>query len=180
MSDNPAFQLLCTIRDKARELSTKDFSYAAQAAGIKYIAYLVNGVHFYTDAQDIKEVSVCANLIPVPQTKLWMRGLVNSKGTLYSVSDLSLIAGYGKPTAPKSGHLLLVNNDTSQSALLVNRVIGFRYFDEHAQVADLDNHHEKLDGLSTFVTEAFNADGQDWYRLDVKKLLEAEQFLEVQ
>jgi len=180
MSDNPAFQMLCAIRDQARELSKQNFSYASQAAGVKYIAYSVNGVQFYTDAQDVKEVSVCENLMVVPQTKRWMRGLVNSKGTLYSVSDLSLIAGYKQPTSLKNGHLLLINNEVSQSALLVSRVIGFRYFEERSQVTDLDNHQEKLDGLSAFVDEAFYADGQDWYHLDVNKLLEAEQFLEVQ
>ena len=180
MSENQAFQLLSNIRDKARELSSENISYAAQDAGIKYIAYSVNGMNFYTNAQDIKEVSVCENLMVVPQTKRWMRGLVNSKGTLYSVSDLALVAGYEQATSLKNGHLLLVNNEISQSALLVSRVIGFRYFAEEARMTDLDGHQEKLDGLSAVVDEAFNTDGQNWYHLDVKKLLSAEQFLEVQ
>ncbi len=180
MSNNPAFELLSNIRDKARELSTQNLSFAAQAAGTKYIAYSVNGVNFYSNALDIKEVSVCENLMVVPQTKRWMRGLVNSKGTLYSVSDLSLVAGYDQPTSVKNGHLLLVSDEASQSALLVSRVIGFRYFEEQERMTDLDEHQETLDGLSTFVGEAFTADGSEWFNLDVKKLLEAEQFLEVQ
>lgn len=180
MSNNTAFELLSTIREQARELSTQDVNYAVQDAGVKFIAYSVNGVNFYTDAQDIKEVTVCENLMVVPQTKRWMRGLINSKGTLYSVNDLSLVAGFEQPTSLKNGHLLLINNEHSQSALLVSRVIGFRYFAEQARMTDLDSHQEKLDGLSTFVDEAFNADNEDWYHLDVNKLLEAEQFLEVQ
>jgi len=180
MSTNTAFQLLSTMRDQARELGEQDVNYAVQDAGVKYIAYAVNGVNFYTDAQDIKEVAVCENLMVVPQTKRWMRGLINSKGTLYSVNDLSLVAGFEQPTSIKNGHLLLVNNELSQSALLVSRVIGFRYFDEHARMTDLDSHQDSLDGLSAFVDEAFNEDDENWYHLDVNKLLKAEQFLEVQ
>ena len=91
MSNNPAFELLSNIRDKARELSTQNLSFAAQAAGIKYIAYSVNGVNFYSNALDIKEVSVCENLMVVPQTKRWMRGLVNSKAVSYTHLTLPTI-----------------------------------------------------------------------------------------
>ena len=90
------------------------------------------------------------------------------------------MAGYDQPTSVKNGHLLLVSDEASQSALLVSRVIGFRYFEEQERMTDLDEHQETLDGLSTFVGEAFTADGSEWFNLDVKKLLEAEQFLEVQ
>ena len=180
VSNSAAFELLSNMRDQARELSTQDVNYAVQDAGMKYIAYAVGGVNFYTNAQDIKEVTVCENLMVVPQTKRWMRGLVNSKGTFYSVNDLSLVAGFEQPTSLKNGHLLLINNEGSQSALLVSRVIGFRYFAEQTRLADLESHQEKLDGLSTFVDDGFSADDEDWYHLDVNKLLQAEQFLEVQ
>jgi len=129
MTENAPFELLKTIRADALALAEQGLTYATQSAGVKNIAYVVNGVNFYCDAQDIKEISTCDNLMVVPQTKSWMRGLVNSKGVLYSVTDLSLFAGYGRPTQEKRGHLLLLNDAGQQSALLVNRVIGFRYFE---------------------------------------------------
>lgn len=180
MTDSAPFQLLATIRKEAQILASKGLTYSTQSAGIKNIAYRVNGVNFFCDASDIKEVSVCENLMRVPQTKLWMRGLVNSKGVLYSVSDLSLFAGFGRPIQANKGHLLLLADDEQQSALLVSRVIGFRYFEGSKKITDIETKQETLDGLSSFVEEGFNADGQDWYRLNVTRLLESEQFREVQ
>ena len=180
MTENIPFELLNTIRKEALALAAKGLTYSSLSTGVKNIAYRINGINFFCDASDIKEVSVCENLMNVPQTKSWMRGLVNSKGVLYSVSDLSLFAGYGRPVQANKGHLLLLNNDSQQSALLVSRVIGFRYFEGKEKITNLESKQELLDGLSSFVEEGFHADEQDWFRLDVNKLLESEQFREVQ
>ena len=180
MINNPPFEVLKSIRDDALALAKQGLSYATQSAGVKNIAYVVNGVNYYCDAQDVKEVSTCDNLMIVPQTKSWMRGLVNSKGVLYSVTDLSLFAGYGRATQAQRGHLLLLNDADQQSALLVSRVIGFRYFEGAQEFENLDQKQELLDGLSSYVDTGFQADGEDWFRLNVKNLLASEQFREVQ
>ena len=93
MSENTPFELLSTIREEAQALASKGLTYATLSTGVKNIAFRVNGINFYCHASEIKEVSVCENLMVVPQTKGWMRGLINSKGVLYSVSDVSLFAG---------------------------------------------------------------------------------------
>ncbi|MEM7357603.1 MAG: chemotaxis protein CheW [Pseudomonadota bacterium] len=180
MSENSPFQVLSEMRQQALDLAEQGLSYARQSAGIKNIAYVVNDVYFYCQASDIKEVSVCENLMLVPQTKRWMRGLVNSKGVLYSVTDLSLLAGFDRPIPTNRGHLLLLSNEESQSALLVNRVIGFRYFDETQRLTDLASKQDSLDGLSAYVTGGYQADGRDWFGLDVASLLASEQFREIQ
>jgi chemotaxis signal transduction protein len=180
MTENAPFELLDSIRKEALALAAQGLTYATQSAGVKNIAYVVNGLNFYCDAEDVKEVSTCDNLMVVPQTKRWMRGLVNSKGVLYSVSDLSLLAGFERAVPSNKGHLLLLSDEQSQSALLVNRVIGFRYFEGSAALEDLSDKQDMLDGLSSFVHEGFRADEQDWFRLDVASLLASEQFREVQ
>lgn len=180
MEINSPFEILSNIRQSAIELAEQGLSYRSQSAGVKNIAYVVNDVYFYCDAQDVKEVSVCQNLVPVPQTKRWMRGLINSKGVLYSVNDLSLFAGFERAIQPQKGHLLLLNDGESQSSLLVNRVIGFRYFDEADKLSGLKDKQETLDGLGGFVDAGYHIDGRDWFHLDVEKLIESEQFREIQ
>lgn len=180
MTENAPFELLSSMRDAAVELAAQGLTYSTQSAGVKNIAYVVNGINFYCDARDIKEVSTCENLMVIPQTKDWLRGLINSKGVLYSVTDLSVFAGFGRPIQVNKGHLLLLNDPMAQSSLLVSRVIGFRYFDEDKKIRDLEGSLEAVDGLASFVEEGYRADGQNWFRLDVNKLLAAEQFREVQ
>ncbi|NND00479.1 MAG: chemotaxis protein CheW [Gammaproteobacteria bacterium] len=180
MQDKSPFQLLAEIRRKATELAGQGLSYLSQSAGVKNIAFKVNDINFYSAARDVREVSVCDKLMLVPQTKNWMRGLVNSKGILYSVNDLSLLAGFDRPVQISKGHLLLLSDQDSQSALLVNRVIGFRYFDESQRLPDIDSKLDVLDGLSSYVQEGYHADGRDWFHLDVSRLLASEQFREIQ
>lgn len=180
MAENAAFELLNSMRTEAVELAGQGLTYSTQSAGVKNIAYMVSGVNFYCDARDVKEVSTCDNLMVIPQTKNWLRGLVNSKGVLYSVNDLSLFAGFGRPVQPNKGHLLLLNDSAAQSSLLVSRVIGFRYFDDANKITNLESKLEAVDGLAPFVEEGYHVEGQDWFRLDVAKLLAAEQFREVQ
>jgi len=59
-------------------------------------------------------------------------------------------------------------------------VIGFRYFEDANKIEDLESSLEAVDGLAPFVEEGYSVEGQNWYRLDVEKLLAAEQFREVQ
>ncbi|MDB4511989.1 chemotaxis protein CheW [Arenicella sp.] len=180
MSEITAFELLSEIRAKAVALASQTTSYSIQSAGIKNIAYVVNGVNFFCDAEDVREVSTSYNIMPVPQTKRWMRGLFNSKGVLYSVTDLSLFAGFDRAVQENRGHLLLLADIDKQSALLVNRVIGFRYFENNKIIDDIDRNQELPDGLSSFVSEAYYIDDEHWYRLDIARLLQSEQFREVQ
>lgn len=180
MQDTSAFQLLNDIRQQAVELAEQDVVYATQSAGVKNIGYVVNGINFFSNAQDIKEISVCENLTAIPQTKPWLRGLINSKGVLYSVTDLSLFAGYSRPTPTNKGHLLLLKDDHSQSALLVNRVIGFRYFDDSMSVKNLEESESFPEGLSAYLDSGRQFEGQIWYELNVSRLLASEQFREVQ
>ena len=180
MSENTPLNLLGSIRDKAMELAAQGSVYSSQSAGTKNIAFVVNEVYFYCEASEVKEVAVCENLMPVPQTKRWMRGLVNSKGVLYSVSDLALLAGFDRPVPVNKGHLLLLADEDAQSALLVNRVVGFRYFEEPQKIEDLESRQDDLDDLAAFVTQGYHTDGHDWFRLDVEKLLSSEQFREIQ
>lgn len=180
MSENAAFELLSTIEKQANQLAEQGLSYVSQSAGVKNIAFAINGINFYCDSRDIKEVSTCEGLMPVPQTKQWMRGLVNSKGVLYSVSDMSLLAGFGRTIQATRGHLLLLNDEKSQTALLVNRVIGFRYFDESSNIDDIEKKKDQLEGLAAYVEGGFNDEDQDWYRLDIAALIASEQFREVQ
>ncbi len=180
MSANPAFDVLSQLRQDALDLAAQGLVYSTQSAGVKNIAFVVNGINFFCDANAVKEVAICDGLMTVPQTKTWMRGLINSKGVLYSVTDLSLFAGYGRPTSTQKGHLLLLDEKDKQSALLVNRVIGFRYFEGDQTVADLESKLDLLDGLGTYVVQGHHADGEDWYQLNITKLLESEQFREIQ
>ena len=180
MAASPAFELLKDIRSKAVELAKGGALSVDQTAGVKNIAYRVNNVNFFCDAEQVREVSTCEDLTVIPQTKRWLRGLVNSKGVLYSVTDLALFAGFDRPIAESRGHLLLLSDVDKQCAFLVNRVIGFRYFAPDQKLEKFTELESLPEGLASFVQAAYAMDDQHWFQLDVAALLDSEQFREVQ
>lgn len=180
MVEPSPLELLESIRQQALSVTADGSNVVRHALSNKNIAFYVSGVGFICDAAMVREVSVCGRLVSVPQTKRWMRGLVNSKGVLYSVTDLSLLAGFDRATTPSKAHLLFINDDFSQCSLLVDRVVGFRYFNDSQLLDDFSDKQEQISGLSAYVDGAYRVEEEVWFRLDLQSLIESEQFREVQ
>ncbi|MEO0367583.1 MAG: chemotaxis protein CheW [Pseudomonadota bacterium] len=183
MKTSEAYNLLSRLRDQAVEFAESGGRVIKQAGAARGIGFVVNGQRFYCEADVIKEVANCQNLIDVPQTKNWMRGMFNSKGVLYSVVDMGMLAGLERGITPNKGHLMLLGDIAGQSALLVNRVSGFRQFDfsSSGEVEKSDDRDAGWwDSLSAFVgDEVFDGD-ESWRYLDISQLVGSEVFREVQ
>lgn len=175
---NP-LQLLSQIQSDAERVLAQE-NLVVQAAGTKNIAFLINGIGFFCDAAAVKEVTACSGLVQVPQTKNWLRGVVNTKGMMYSVSDMSLLAGFERATSADRGHLLILGDNERQNALLVNRVVGFRYFNEPEKVMNKEKKVDEIESLAAFVDDVYLQNEKYWYKLDVDKLVLSAQFNEVQ
>jgi len=131
MAELSAFELLEGIEKEAVEVvKSADFIRASAISSTKNVAFRVRNLNLFCDSSQVSEVSVGQAILPVPLTKHWVRGVINSKGRLYSVADMALFAGLERPVREGQGHLLLLNDQGKQSALLVSKVIGFRYFDQ--------------------------------------------------
>ncbi len=79
------------------------------------------------DLADAGEILAVPDVMPVPLTRPWYRGLANVRGSLLGVVDLSLFAG-GPPTPlDKESRLLAFSNDLHFSTgILVSRMLGLR------------------------------------------------------
>ena len=177
--DSP-YKLLNQIRDDARTLAVDSDLVVIQSAGVKNIAFHINGVNFFCASELIREVSECSDLLVVPQTKQWLRGVINSKGILYSVVDMAILAGYSQAITAQKGHLLILTDAMNQVALLVNRVIGFRYFSDLEKVVNTESKFDEIESLAAFVDAVYVQDEKKWYQLNIDKLVDSAQFREVQ
>lgn len=180
MSDiGTPLELLSQIRDDAERVIAQE-NLVVQAAGTKNIAFLINGIGFFCDAAVVKEVTSCSGLVSVPLTKNWLRGVVNTKGVMYSVSDMSLLAGFERAISAERGHLLILGDHDRQNALLVNRVVGFRYYNEPEKITNKEAKVDEIESLAAFVDDVYLQNDQYWYKLDVEKMVLSAQFNEVQ
>ena len=110
----------------------------------------------------------------VPLTHDWFRGLVNVRGVLYSVVDLSLFHG-GPPIAVPgvSPRLLLVGARLGvHSAILVSKVLGLRNEEDFEPDKTTEDHRPWVG------SRLRDASDRLWLRLDVQRLLANSVFLD--
>ncbi|MDR2261087.1 MAG: chemotaxis protein CheW [Azoarcus sp.] len=119
------------------------------------------------DLPEAGEIIMPSLLAPVPLTHEWFRGLINVRGILYSVVDLSRFHG-GLPVSSLSGQsrLLLVGaRQGVNCAVLVSRVLGLR------NEEDFDVDSEADDPRPWVSRRLRDANNHLWLRLDVSQLL---------
>lgn len=131
--------------------------------------------HWLLSLPESGEIVAPPTLAPVPLTHEWYRGLVNVRGILYSVVDLSRF--HDGPTIPSptpAARLLLVGTRQGiHSAILVSRVLGLR--DEE----DFEPDVEANDSRPWVLARFRDAHDNLWLRLDVPQLLSNSIFLDV-
>lgn len=130
--------------------------------------------HWLVDLPFAGEILPVPNLTTVPLARPWFRGLVNVRGTLYSVIDFS--AFHGGPPTPLGGHarILLAGVRLGVNvALLVHRASGLRNPDEFDP--DRQNPTDPRPWVQQCLVDVHN---HRWLRLDVARLLAHPAFLD--
>ncbi len=144
----------------------------AQAAGggqsASTLGVQVGNEFWLVDMADINEVLPPPPLTKVPLTKPWYCGVANVRGNLYSIIDFSIYMG-GAPI-PREGQgrvLLAAQKFAFNAGFLVSRVLGLRNATDW-QRTEQDGEVRLQDGS-----------GQVWRKLDVEKLLQQPEFLQI-
>ena len=125
------------------------------------------------DLADAGEVVPTPQLAAVPLTKPWYAGLVNVRGNLFSVVDLSRFHGGEPTTRDADSRLLLVGTRHGiNSALLVTRVLGLKSL----ATLEIASAHDQ----QTWRGDRYrDAQGTHWTHLRIPQLLKARTFLEI-
>ncbi len=120
------------------------------------------------DMSDINEVLPPPPLTRVPLTKPWYCGVANVRGNLYSIVDFGLYTGGAAiPLEGQSRILLAGQKFAFNAGLLVSRVLGLRDASQWQQ--------NEQDGEVRLTDDS----GQVWRKLDVAKLLQQPEFLQI-
>jgi twitching motility protein PilI len=126
------------------------------------------------DLSDSGEIVPLTPLTSVPLTKPWFAGIANIRGNLYAVSDFSAFQGKDNTPQNSSSRLLLVGTrHGNNAALLVTRMLGLRNVDDLTAAA-IDP------SAPSWADEAYtDKEGRRWKKLNVRKLLADENFMEI-
>ena len=161
------------LREFQAHLATRLASASEQsAAGLLGIQA---GTDFWlVDLYDSGEIVPLTPLTTVPLTKQWFAGIANIRGNLYAVSDFSAFQGKDSTPQNTSSRLLLVGTrHGSNAALLVTRMLGLRNVEDLTPAAVDPN-------APLWADEAYtDKEGRRWKKLNVRKLLADENFMEI-
>jgi twitching motility protein PilI len=161
-----------SLREYQLALSERLQSAGAGAALPSKLGLQVGKENWLIDLSDAAEVIAVPPISAVPLARAWFAGVVNVRGNLYSVSDLSAFLGGGPlKLSPEARLVVLSERFHCAAALLVARSLGLR-------AADSLRPQEAAAPLRWVRTQYSDTEGRSWKELDVQALIKDEAFLE--
>jgi twitching motility protein PilI len=159
------FQL--SVAEKLRTATTR-------AALSSKLGFQVGGDNWFVALHQVSEVIPVPQMMAVPLTQSWFRGVANVRGNLYSMVDLSAFQG-GEPIGPGMERRVILVSDrlVGGSGLLVSRMLGLRNPEQF-------NAAERPADAPAWLAAAYtDAGGTRWLELDLPLLVREQRFLEV-
>ena len=147
---------------------------ATRKALASKLGFQVGADNWFVALHQVSEVVPVPQLVQVPLTHSWFRGVANVRGNLYSMVDFSAFQGGDPIPAGMERRVILVSERLVGGAgLLVSRMLGLRnpeQFNPAAKPAD----------APPWVGAAYSdAGGTRWLELDLPALVREQRFLEV-
>jgi twitching motility protein PilI len=105
-----------------------------------------------------------------------MRGIANVRGTLLTVVDLQAFLGMEPVSIDQYSRLIIINDDSLQGCLLINRLRGLRHFDP---LQDRSGTEGVPESMAPYVIGGLSKDQDQWLVFDINKLVEDRMFRQV-
>lgn len=151
---------------------------AAQATGITHLAVMIGEQRCLIDlpeAGEIVPMPALGAIQKVPLTRDWFLGVVNVRGTLFTVVDLARFMGGNFTPVSREARLVTMSHAMNfNTTLVVSRMLGLR---NSASMTALE---ERAPAEKPWLARRYrDADGQTWYRLSLARLVASQSFLMV-
>ena len=159
-----------SLRDYQRELAER-LRHADSTRSASKLGVQVGSETWLIDLVEAGEVIPVPPITSVPLTRPWFRGVANVRGNLYSVVDFAAFVGTGSVEITERARLVLLGERLrSAAALLVDRSLGLR---NPAQLQA-----RAMAEQPGWVRAEYNDEsGSRWREIDVRQLVQHEQFL---
>lgn len=131
--------------------------------------FKVGDTSFLISENTLSEVIKNTKIYPLPNTKSWMRGLVNVRGNLVPVFDLSLLLELGK-TQNNVINLLVLGKDSESIGLIIS---GLPQAYEIRNWKKLSQMPKEIPGLDKHVSSVYIANDIVWLELNEKSYFES-------
>ena len=186
------------LRDLQTRLAERMQQVRTEQPGVSWLAVDCAGQGLLITLRQAGEISTPGAVLPVPHTQPWLAGVVNLRGGVCTVVDLSTflglragVAATGSAQAPAQARLVAFNAALDiNAAVLVDRLEGLRHAVDMQREAEAppestDNGLPATDAPAPTGKPAFalarwhDAAGRMWQEIDLAELARLPQFLAV-
>ncbi len=127
--------------------------------------FMIHGVGFLISPEVLCEVMKNIAVFPIPNTKHWVHGLVNLRGNLIPVFDLSMLLGLSDEPMVHD-NLLIIDKGPEAVGILVESLPQQCDMSNWSELATIPNLPA---GLSDCVSSAFSKGDEIWLGLNHKE-----------
>jgi twitching motility protein PilI len=155
-------------------LRLKDVAAQGDVVSTSRLGVTVGSKKLLINLNDVTEVIPVPSVQSVPLTQPWFLGVANIRGNLYNLTDFAQFIKLPATQKSANNRILLLSSDvTTQSALLISSLIGLRNIDV-MKVKSMSSEDE-----TSFSKLAYeDAEGNDWFELDVEALVRDKDFIQ--
>ena len=143
-----------------------------RSEGGKTLAFELAGITYGVPITEVREIIGMVDVIPIPRTPDFIRGVMNLRGMIIPVLDLRTILWLDRPEDVPETRIVVVENGLRSTGLIVDRVLEVLDI-EAGQVAEPPDFGSTVD--TGFVHGMGHTAGGVVTLLDLKRVLDAEQ-----
>jgi len=110
------------MNDIALNASTASYL-ASQGQVGQFLTFLVNQENFAISILDVKEIIEISNVTRVPMTPNYIHGVINLRGNVVPVIDLSARLGHDRTEISKRSCIILVEIELADSSQLIGMLV---------------------------------------------------------
>lgn len=131
--------------------------------------FVIENMGFLISENTLSEIIKNTKICPLPNTKVWMKGLINIRGNLVPVYDFSVLLGLSNEN-DQYHNLLVLGKDSRSVALLI---------DSLPQPCDMEGWQKlsqlpcQLAGLEEHVVDAYASDDIVWMDFNQESYFES-------
>lgn len=142
---------------------------------IPALGILIGEDRWLVPMRDITEILPVPRITPAPLTRTWFLGIINVRGRLYGVSDISCYMHGELTKIGKKSRVFLINPRLGVGfSVLVGSILGIR------NLLEFDR-QPSIDQSQSFVAEIYSdKQGRTWRALKVSALVQVASFLQIE
>ena len=164
-----------SLREFQQSLALRLRDAASRKTVLSRLGFQVGEEKWLVNLSDVSEVIPVPNIVPVPLTLPWYRGVANIRGKLYSIADFAAFQEQPAIGIGMERRVILVAEKLIEgSGFVVSRMLGLHNPEQFTP-----------ESSDTFVAKPWirgayrDAGGTRWYELDLSGLTRDARFLEV-